>query len=118
MTIKSINFQRRGLKHNDTLLLDDFFIHGMPEAGKPDVLAWHAFDASGVASLEATCVNFVKEEGKVVAKDEWTHSFTAKHNADLNELRAKFKGIRWFRCQAKDKAGKLSVPFWMPVYSE
>ncbi|MBQ7650097.1 MAG: hypothetical protein IJS15_04015 [Victivallales bacterium] len=117
-TVKSINFQRRGLKHADTLLLDDFFIHGMPDAGKPDVLAWHAFDASGVASLEATCVSFATADGKVTSKDEWAHSFTAKHSADLNELRAKFKGVRWFRCQAKDKAGKLSVPFWLPVYSE
>ncbi|MBO4344726.1 MAG: hypothetical protein J5833_03155, partial [Victivallales bacterium] len=117
-SFNSINFQRRGLQHSDTLFLDDFFIHGMPEAGKPDVLEWHAFDASGVASLDATCVDFATEGDNVTAKDEWTHSFTAKHSADLNELRAKFKGLRWFRCQAKDKAGKLSVPFWMPVYSE
>ena len=108
----SINFQRRGLHHRDTLLLDDLFIHGMPaDASKPDDFVWYAYDASGVASLEATAVS-------VDDKDEWTHSFTTLHHANLNDLRAKFKGQKWFRCQAKDKAGNLSAPFWLPVWSE
>ncbi|MBR4223133.1 MAG: hypothetical protein IKR81_18385, partial [Victivallales bacterium] len=108
----SINFQRRGLHHRDNIFLDDLFIHGMPaDASKPDDFGWYAYDASGVASLEATAVSSDD-------KDEWTHSFTELHHANLNDLRAKFKGQKWFRCQAKDKAGNLSAPFWLPVWSE
>ena len=108
----SINFQRRGLHHRDNIFLDDLFIHGMPaDATKPDDFVWYAYDASGVASLEATAVN-------AEDKDEWTHSFTTLHHANLNDLRAKFKGQKWFRCHAKDKAGNLSAPFWLPLWSE
>ena len=111
LTFKSIEFQRRGTKHGDTIYLDDLFIHGPAEASKPDQLKWTAFDASGVASLEATAVDDLN-------KDLWTHSFADIANTDLNALRAKFKGLQWFRCQAKDKAGNLSVPFWLPLFAE
>jgi hypothetical protein len=111
LTFKSIEFQRRGAKHRDTIYLDDMFIHGPAEADKPDLLKWTAFDASGVASLEATAVDDLN-------KDLWTHSFTDLANTDLNALRAKFKGQQWFRCQAKDKAGNLSVAFWLPLFAE
>lgn len=112
LTIKSINFQRRGLQHNDNMSIDDVYIHGMPEKkDAPDLLKWIAFDASGIASLEATAVS---QEGA----DQWSHSFTDLNKTDLNVLRGKFKGTQWFRCQAKDKAGNLSTAFWMPLFSE
>ena len=112
MEIKTVAIQRRGVQHNESLNLDDFFIHGLPaDKEKGDVLRWTAFDASGVASLLATCVD-------AAGKDLWAHEFTDLRATDLAVLRAKVKGSQWFRCQAKDHAGNLSVPFWLPIYGE
>ncbi|NLZ63795.1 MAG: hypothetical protein GX902_08305 [Lentisphaerae bacterium] len=112
--IKSLQFRRRRAADRDMLSLDDLFIHGLPEAqDKPDLLKWLAFDASGVASLEATAV---APDGK----DLWTQSYPQTEpypTADLQLLRQKFTGLQWFRCVAKDRAGNLSAPFWLPVYS-
>jgi hypothetical protein len=110
LTVRAVNIQRRGTKHRESLYLDDFFLHGPPtDPSQPDTLKWYAYDASGVASLEVTCVD---DSGK----DLWHHTY---HNsqADLNALRPKIQGCAWLRCQAKDKAGNLSVPFWLPVAS-
>lgn len=112
MEIKTVAIQRRGVQHNESLNLDDFFIHGLPaDKDKGDILRWTAFDASGVASLLTVCVDDA-------GKDLWSHEFTDLLATDLAVLRAKVKGSQWFRCQAKDHAGNLSVPFWLPICSE
>jgi hypothetical protein len=112
LEFKTVAIQRRGVKHNESLNLDDFFIHGLPaDQDKGDFLRWTAFDASGVASLLATCVD-------ANGKDLWSHEYTDIASTDLAVLRAKVKGSQWFRCQAKDHAGNLSLPFWLPIYGE
>jgi hypothetical protein len=107
--ISSVTIQRRGTQHQEPLLLDDFFIHGpAADPGKPDPLQWYAYDASGVATLQVECVG---------ADDQvqWTESLPLT-GADLNTLRPKLPAPHaWLRCSAKDKAGNLSVPFWLPL---
>ena len=45
----------------------------------------------------------------------WTDALP-RTGADLNTLRAKMTGDHaWLRCRARDQAGNLSVPFWMPL---
>ncbi|MFA6930201.1 MAG: hypothetical protein WCT05_07730, partial [Lentisphaeria bacterium] len=109
LTFKSVGFRRLRTEDRDLLLLDDFFIHGIPEDDKtPDLLKWNAFDQSGLAALDVSAVD---EQGK----DTWQHRFPLGENADLNILRSKSKGRQWLRCSARDKAGNLSIPFWLPL---
>ena len=109
ITFKSVGFRRLRAENRDLMLLDDFFIHRQPEkADTPDVLTWLAFDCSGVASLEISAVD---EQGNEL----WQHSFPLAETADLNILRKKFSGRHWLRCSARDKAGNLSIPFWLPL---
>jgi hypothetical protein len=107
--ISSVTIQRRGTAHVEPLFLDDFFIHGpAADPAKPDPLLWVAYDASGVASLQ---VDSMSDDDQV----QWTESLPIA-NADLNTLRAKLPAAyAWLRCSAKDKAGNLSVPFWLPL---
>lgn len=109
ITFKSVGFRRLRAENRDQMLLDDFFIHRQPEkVDTPDVLKWLAFDCSGVASLDITAIDNQD-------KDLWQHSFPLAETADLNVLRKKFSGRHWLRCCARDKAGNLSIPFWMPM---
>ncbi len=107
--IASVTVQRRGTHHQEPLFLDDFFIHGpAAEPSKPDPLQWYAYDASGVASLQVECV---ADDDQV----QWTEELPLT-GADLNTLRGKLPGPHaWLRCSARDKAGNLSVPFWLPL---
>ena len=107
--INAITLQRRGTAHLEPTFLDDFFIHGpAADPAKPDPLLWYAFDASGVGSLQVECM---ADDDQV----QWTESFPVG-SADLNTLRAKMPAaFAWLRCSAKDKAGNLSVPFWLPL---
>ncbi len=109
ITFKSVGFRRLRAENRDLMLLDDFFIHRQPEKpDSPDILKWLAFDCSGIASLEISAVDDQE-------KDLWQHSFPLNEAADLNILRKKFSGRHWLRCSARDKAGNLSIPFWMPL---
>lgn len=108
MVITGVNFQRRNAKNKESLYLDDFFIHGpAPNPAEPDLLKWYAYDASGVEALEMSCVD---ADDKVL----WTETRTERQ-VDLNPLRAKISGGAWIRAASKDKAGNLSVPFWIPL---
>ncbi len=108
MTITKVNFTRRGAQHKESLYLDDFFIHGPArDPGKPDLFKWRAYDASGVASLEIASV----DAGDKIL---WTRSVTDT-DLDLNTLRPKIGKHAWLKCRAKDKAGNLSVPLWLPL---
>lgn len=111
MRFKTVTFRLLHCEHLDTLALDDFFVHGLP--GKPDndKLQWIAFDASGVEALQMTAVDDQDAE-------LWSQTYPLGADADLSVIRQKIKGIQWFRCAAKDKAGNLSVPFWMPLYNK
>ena len=111
MSITAITFRHRGGHHGDQLHLDDLWLIGVPDkADAPDLLTWSAYDASGVAALEMTAVG---DDGK----DAFTQRFDQLHQADLNALRARFEGLRWFRTCAVDKAGNRSLPAWIPVFS-
>lgn len=110
---KSVIFRRRGTKHADNLLIDDFFIHGMSPS-TTDPLKWIAYDASGINSLEIQALNNDNDSKSPL----WSHSFPLNTTADLNLLRSRFKGILWLKCQAKDKPGNLSYPFYLPIFSE
>ncbi|MBO4344229.1 MAG: hypothetical protein J5833_00650, partial [Victivallales bacterium] len=111
LTVKSVSIRRSKCHHDDRLRLDDFFIFGLPEKpAEPDVLTWTGFDASGVAGLEIICID---DAGKEV----FTHFFADAHKADLNVLREKYEGVRWFGARIKDKAGKSSFPCWIPIFS-
>jgi hypothetical protein len=107
--ISAVGVQRRGTQHQEALFLDDFFIHGpAADPSKLDPLQWYAYDASGVGSLQVECV---ADDDQV----QWTDSLPLA-GADLNTLRAKLPAAHaWLRCSAKDKAGNLSVPFWLPL---
>ena len=106
--VSSVNIQRRGTRHQEALCLDDVFLHGTGAAGQADALQWYAFDASGVADLQVECVD-------AADKVLWTDALP-RTGADLNTLRAKMTGDHaWLRCRARDQAGNLSVPFWMPL---
>jgi len=107
--ISAVTVQRRGTQHQEALFLDDFFIHGpAADPSKPDPLQWYAYDASGVGSLQVECV---ADDDQV----QWTEDLPLA-GADLNTLRAKMPAANaWLRCSAKDKAGNLSVPFWLPL---
>ena len=107
LTVTTLYFQRRRAKHAEVLWLDDFFLHAAKAMPKQlDVLKWYAYDASGVASLELSCYG---ENNAVLWKES-----TASASLDLAPLRGKASGRSWLMCQAKDKAGNLSVPFWFP----
>ncbi|MBN2451123.1 MAG: hypothetical protein JXR77_12085, partial [Lentisphaeria bacterium] len=106
--INSVNIQRRGTQNQEPLYLDDFFIHGGPaDPAKPDPLKWYAYDASGVDNLQVECLD---AEDKTL----WAETLPAP-SADLQPLRARITGHAWLRCSARDKAGNLSVPFWLPL---
>lgn len=107
---KTITFRLVRCEHQDTLALDDFFVHGLPDKPENDRLKWIAFDASGVEALHMTAID--DQEAEL-----WSHTYPLAAEADLSLIRQKVKGIQWFRCAAKDKAGNLSVPFWMPLYN-
>lgn len=108
ISIKTISFRfANNSKPEDTYALDDLFIHGVPEQGA--VFKWQGYDESGVAGLVATAVS---PDGK----DLWIQRFPG-YSLDMNTLCTRFKGHCWFRCQAVDKAGNLSVPCWIPVVS-
>ena len=107
MTISTVNLQRRGAKHAEILYLDDFFIHAAADdPNAADTVVWYAYDKSGVASLELTCYG---EDDKVL----WQDSQTAR-TLNLQPFRQRASGKSWLMCRAKDKAGNLSVPFWIP----
>ena len=109
LSIKSIDIRRMRAEGREELMLDDFFIYGMPEkAETSDELKWYAFDRSGLAGLEASAYDSE-------AKEIWQQGFTVSEAVDLHALRAKSKGLVWLCCTAKDKAGNLAVPFWLPL---
>ncbi|MCK5803762.1 MAG: hypothetical protein KAI66_13055 [Lentisphaeria bacterium] len=107
MTIQTISFVRRGAKNQTPLHLDDFFVHGAPTSKSGDTMTWTAYDASGVAGLEMTAFSAGN-------KQIW-QQFETSPSIHLAPLRAKVKGCCWVQCRARDKAGKLSVPFWLPL---
>ena len=98
--IKAVHFQRLGTHHRDTLLLDDFYIFG--DSAKLNARIG-AFDVSGVASIDVY-------EGDALLK---SYPVSDKDRYDLGEWRK--EGIRWLRLVAKDKAGNMSVPTWLPI---
>ncbi|MBQ6472700.1 MAG: hypothetical protein IJJ33_12005, partial [Victivallales bacterium] len=112
LKVTSIGVRRTGTTHNESLQIDDFFIHGLPEKpDQPDILKYVAYDASGVASLDFAAV------GKDNA-NSWKHSFDSQATADLNALRSKIpaeQACQWFRVFVKDKAGNFNEPCWIPV---
>ncbi len=112
ITIKSIDFRRLRVEGREQLMLDDFFVYGLPEkADTVDELKWHAFDKSGLAGLE---LNAFDQN----AKELWQQSYKVSEPLDLQALRAKSTGLTWLSCAAKDKAGNLSIPFWLPLATE
>ncbi len=107
LTVKTVSIQLRSAKHGEYVYFDDFFLHaGGGDAEAKDTMTWAAYDASGVASLELTCYG---EDGKQL----WAESCTGAV-LNLKPLRGKASGKSWLSCRAKDKAGNLSVPMWLP----
>ncbi|MBQ7177231.1 MAG: hypothetical protein IJS08_07430 [Victivallales bacterium] len=100
MRIKAVHFQRVGVVHRDTLLLDDFHIFG--ETAKLNARIT-AFDISGVASVDVY-------DGDALLK---SYPVSDKDRYDFSEWRN--EGIRWLRLVVKDKAGNMSVPTWLPI---
>ena len=107
LVVTVVHLTRSGAAHQEALLLDDFYLHGPgPDANAADQLTWEAYDASGVGALEFTCYD---ETDKVLWKES-----SAARTLDLHPYRARAAARSWLMCQAKDKAGNLSIPFWMP----
>ncbi|OGV78561.1 MAG: hypothetical protein A3K19_31990 [Lentisphaerae bacterium RIFOXYB12_FULL_65_16] len=105
--VQAVGFRRTNATHQQALWVDDFFLHTTTVPGNaPDTLKWQPYDASGVAALDIACYN---EADQV----PWKESRTERE-LDLRPLRARADGKSWLMCQAKDKAGNLSIPFWMP----
>jgi hypothetical protein len=105
--VQAVGFRRANATHQQPLWVDDFFLHTANVTAKAaDTLRWQAYDASGVATLEIACHN---EADQVLWKET-----RAERDIDLRPLRGRADGKSWLMCQAKDKAGNLSVPFWMP----
>ncbi|NOY82141.1 MAG: hypothetical protein GXP31_14180, partial [Kiritimatiellaeota bacterium] len=106
LTVKTLYFRRRNSRHAELLDLDDVFLSSAAAGPGRDRLQWTAYDASGVAGLEAICY-----DGK--DKELWRRQFSGR-SADFSGLRKRAKPDTWLLCRARDKAGNLSVPFWMP----
>ena len=107
LVVKQIALRRSGTSHNQQLYLDDLFLHGAgAETTNADTISWDAFDASGVSALHLACV---KDDDSTAWEDIRT-----ERNVDLGPLRARTGEGNWIRCRAEDKAGNLSVPFWIP----
>ena len=111
LVVTTLHFRRGSASHAELLQLDDVFLHtATPDEAMKDTLTWYAYDASGIASLE---IEYHDEQDKVL----WRESLPSP-TADLRPLRPKAVGRGWLMCQAKDKAGNLSVPFWLPLPKE
>jgi len=106
LVVRNIFFRRRHAKHAEVLQLDDIFIFSASAPAANDILRWAAFDASGVSSLVLTCRN----AADVV---QWQQEVSSRE-VNLHELRARAAADSWLECRAKDKAGNLSTPFWIP----
>jgi len=108
LVVNNLTLSRRNARHQEAMYLDDFFLHGAPTAdAESNRMTWYAFDLSGVERLDMVCLG---PDGKA----QWTHSVTSR-TVDLHELSQRVTGSQWFQCQAYDKAGKASTPFYLPI---
>jgi hypothetical protein len=108
LVVNTLTISRRNARHQEQMYLDDFFLHGAPSAeAESNRMSWYAFDLSGVDRLDMVCLG---PDGK----PQWTHTATAR-TVDLHELSQRVTGCQWLQCQAYDKAGKVSSPFYLPL---
>lgn len=108
LVVNTLTLSRRNARNQEAMYLDDFFLHGVPTADtESNRMTWYAFDLSGVERLDMVCLG---PDGKA----QWTHSATSR-TVDLHELSQRVTGSQWFQCQAYDKAGKASSPFYLPL---
>lgn len=108
LVVGTVTVSRRNTRNNESMYLDDFFLHGAPAApADSGRMSWYAFDMSGVDRLDMVCLG---PDGKA----QWTHSASGRH-VDLHELSQRVEGSQWFRCVAYDKAGNASTPFYLPL---
>jgi hypothetical protein len=108
LVVSTLTISRRNCANREPMYLDDFYLHGTPgKNAASNSMTWYAYDCSGVASLEMACLD-------PNGKPQWTETETGR-TVDLHQLAAKVKGCQWFSCQARDKAGNLSTPFYLPI---
>jgi hypothetical protein len=108
LVVSTITISRRNCTHAEPMDLDEFYLHATPSADNAARhMSWYAYDCSGVAALQMECLG--PDE-----KPQWTHTESAR-SVDLHALAQKVNGCQWFKCQARDKAGNLSAPFYVPI---
>jgi len=111
LIVRSVTLKWQGGYKEERLFLDDFFIHAAaPDVKGRDTVEWTACDASGVKSLEITCLS---ERDKALWQEDRSDPEVA-----LAPFRQRAAGKCWLSCRAKDNAGNRSVPFWLPFPGE